>query len=163
MGSLNKVLLLGRLGKDPEFKDVGNGLCSFTLATSERFKDRDGNQQEKTEWHRVTCWGRTAELARDYLRKGSEVFVEGANETREWTDRDGNKRWTTEVKVFRLQFVGGRDQGGQGGGQRGGGGGGYGGGGQGGGTGQGGGQQGEGYGQGQGQPAPATTPDDIPF
>ena len=125
MGSLNRVQIIGRLGRDPDVRNTAGGstVANFTIATSERFKDRDGNQQEKTEWHRVTCWGRLAELARDYLAKGREVYVEGSLETREWTDKDGNNRTTTEIKAREIVFLGSaKDQGGERGGSSGGGG-----------------------------------------
>ena len=139
---VNKVILIGNLGADPEMKYTASGtpLCNFRLATSETFKDRDGNQQERTEWHRVTAWARLAEICGQYLSKGRQVYIEGSIRTRSWDDQNtGEKRYMTEIVARDVQFLGG--QGGQGGG------GGYGGGGQQGG-GQGGGNQGGGYGGG---------------
>ena len=152
---VNKVILIGNLGADPEMKYTASGtpLCNFRLATSETFKDRDGNQQERTEWHRVTVWARLAEICGQYLSKGRQVYVEGSIRTRSWDDQNtGEKRYMTEIVGREVQFLGG--QGGQGGG-------GYGGGGQGGG--QGGGNQGGGnYGVGGGDYG-APPDDDIPF
>ncbi len=144
MAGINKVILLGRLGKDPEVRNFQNGgkVVNLRLATSERYKDREGNQQERTEWHAVSIFNeRLGEVAEKYLRKGSEVYIEGQIETRKWTDKDGADKYSTEIvlRQFRgeLQMVGGRasgggdDMGGGGGGERsGGGGGGYGGGGR---------------------------------
>lgn len=112
MASLNKVILIGNLGRDPEFRATAtSAVCNFSVATSERFKDRDGNAQEKTEWNRVVAWGKLAELARDYLAKGRQVYVEGSLETREWTDKDGVKRYTTEIKAREILFLGSREGG----------------------------------------------------
>ena len=113
MGSLNRVQLIGRLGRDPEVRNTASSVvANFSLATSERFKDRDGNQQEKTEWHKVVAWGKLAELARDYLTSGREVYVEGSIESREYTDKEGNKRTSYEIKARELVFLGSaKDQG----------------------------------------------------
>lgn len=107
MASLNKVLLIGRLGRDPELRYIGDGIakCSFSLATSERYKDRSGEQQEKTEWHNIVLWRRQAEVAQEYLKKGSQVFIEGSIETRSWTDAENNKHYRTEIRVMRFQFL----------------------------------------------------------
>mgnify|MGYP001619773314 CR=1 FL=1 len=107
--SVNKALLLGHLGADPEvrYTDGGQAVANFRMATSESWTDKAGNRQEKTEWHRIVVWGRTAENVGQYLKKGREVFVEGRIETREWTDKDGQKRWSTEIKADRVVFVGG--------------------------------------------------------
>lgn len=121
---LNKVMLIGRLGKDPELKYTpgGQAVANFTLATSERFNNKDGQKQERTEWHAVVAWGKQAELANQYLKKGREVYVEGRIQTRSWDDRDGNKKYKTEVVATAIQFLGSRDggtsqgQGGNGGG-----------------------------------------------
>jgi single-strand DNA-binding protein len=114
MACLNRVMIIGHLGKDPEFRaTAASAVCNFTVATSERFKDRDGNQQERTEWHRIVAWGKLAELARDYLAKGRQVYVEGSLETREWTDKDGVKRYTTEIKAREILFLGERGGGSQ--------------------------------------------------
>ncbi len=109
--SLNKVMLIGNLGRDPEvrFTQGGTPVANFTLATNERWTDQSGEKQEKTEWHRIVVWGKQAEIAGEYLRKGRQIYVEGSLQTREWTDRDGNKRYTTEVKALRFQMLGGRD------------------------------------------------------
>lgn len=110
MASLNKVMLIGNLGRDPEvrYTQGGTAVANFTMATTERWNDQQGERQERTEWHRVVVWGKQAEIAGEYLRKGRSVFVEGSMQTREWTDRDGNKRYTTEVRAQRFQMLGGR-------------------------------------------------------
>ena len=106
--TLNKVMLIGRLGQDPETKTTGSGvcICNFSLATSEKYTDKSGVKQEKTEWHKVVTFGRTAELAAQYLRKGREVYVEGKVQTEEWQDKEGNKRYTTKINASTLQFLG---------------------------------------------------------
>jgi single-strand DNA-binding protein len=108
MASVNKVILLGNLGRDPEvrFTQGGTPVANFTMATTDRWSDPSGEKKEKTEWHRIVVWGKQAEIAGEYLRKGRPVFVEGSLQTREWTDRDGNKRYTTEVRAQRLQLLG---------------------------------------------------------
>jgi single-strand DNA-binding protein len=115
MAGVNKVIILGRLGKDPESRTFQNGgkVVNLRLATSERYKDREGNQQERTEWHSVAIFNeRLGEVAEKYLRKGSEVYIEGQLETRKWQDQSGQDRYTTEIvlRQFRgeLQLVGGR-------------------------------------------------------
>ncbi|MDY0301030.1 MAG: single-stranded DNA-binding protein [Trichlorobacter sp.] len=111
MASLNKVMLIGNLGKDPELRYTTSGMAvaTFNLATTERFKSKQtGDFEEKTEWHRVTLWGRQAEVAGEYLAKGRTVFIEGRLQTRKWTDRDGNDRYTTEIVGERMQMLGGR-------------------------------------------------------
>jgi single-strand DNA-binding protein len=115
MAGVNKVILLGRLGRDPEVRNFQNGgrVVNLRLATSERYKDREGNQQEKTEWHSVAIFNeKLGEIAEKYLRKGSEVYVEGQLETRKWQDQAGQDRYTTEIVLrnFRgeLSLVGGR-------------------------------------------------------
>jgi len=146
MGSVNKVILIGNLGADPEVRYTGGGtpVANLRIATTDRWRDREGNPQERTEWHRIVVWGKQAEHCQKYLSRGRQVYVEGSLETREWNDRDGNKRYTTEVKARQVVFLGGRGEGGGGGG-----GGGYGGGGGGGGGGYGGG--GGGYDRGRAQ------------
>lgn len=111
MSGVNKVILVGHLGKDPEvrYSPGGSAVANFSLATSEQFKDRDGNKQERTEWHRVVLFGRQAEIAGEYLRKGRMAYVEGRLQTRKWTDKDGQERYTTEIVGDRLQLLGGRD------------------------------------------------------
>lgn len=115
MAGVNKVIILGRLGRDPEVRNFQNGgkVVNLRLATSERFKDREGNQQERTEWHSVAIFNeRLGDVAEKYLRKGSEVYIEGQLETRKWQDKEGQERYTTEIvlRQFRgeLQLVGGR-------------------------------------------------------
>lgn len=159
---INKAILIGNLGADPETRHTagGNAVTNLSLATSETWRDKQtGDQQEKTEWHRVVMFGKLAEIAGEYLRKGSKVYVEGRIQTRKWQDRDGNDRWTTEIVANEMQMLD----------SRGGGGGDFGGGQQ-----QGGFQGGQGQQQGggapQGQPAPQgggsafdDMDDDIPF
>lgn len=162
---INKAILIGNLGADPEMKYTASGtpLCTFRLATSETFNDRDGNQQERTEWHRVVAWGKLGEICGKYLSKGRQVYIEGSIRTRSWDDQDGNKRYMTEINARDVQFLG---VGGAGGDSYGSGGGDYGGGGSGGGGGAGGAGGGGGYGGGgggdYGGPPPAGD-DDIPF
>ncbi len=114
MAGVNKVIILGHLGKDPEMRYQPNGgaIANFNIATSETYKDKDGNKQEKTEWHRIVLFGRTAEVAGEYLRKGSMAYIEGRLQTRKWTDKEGQERYTTEIIGDRLQLVGGRNDGG---------------------------------------------------
>ena len=109
MASLNKVMLIGNLGKDPEvrYTTSGQAVASFSLATTDKFKNKQTNEwEEKTEWHRVTLWGKTAEIAGEYLSKGRTVYIEGRLQTRKWTDRDGNERSTTEIVGERMQMLG---------------------------------------------------------
>ncbi|MHB1633160.1 MAG: single-stranded DNA-binding protein [Acidithiobacillus sp.] len=116
MAGVNKVILLGHLGRDPEmrYQPSGGAIANFSIATSETFKDKEGNKQERTEWHRVVLFGRTAEIAGEYLRKGSMAYVEGRLQTRKWTDKEGQERYTTEIVGDRLQLVGARGGGGGG-------------------------------------------------
>jgi len=110
MGSVNKVLLLGRLGQDIELRYTPNGdaVGNVSMATSENWKDKNtGERKEKTEWHRLVIWGRRAEALKDYLLKGTQIYVEGRLQTRQWEAKDGGKRSTTEVKVDSIEFVGG--------------------------------------------------------
>lgn len=145
---VNKVILVGNLGKDPEVRYMpsGSAVANVTLATSEQWKDKQsGEKQERTEWHQVAFFGRLAEIAGEYLKKGSQCYVEGQLRTRKWQDKDGNDRYTTEIVAKEMQMLGGRS----------------------GGDSQGGGRYQEG-GAAQAQaPAPATPPqdfdDDIPF
>lgn len=114
--SVNKVILLGRLGQDPELKYTpsGAGVCNFSLATTESWNDKSsGQKQERTEWHRVVVWGKLAELCNQYLSKGRQAYVEGRLQTRSWDDKDGNKRYTTEINATTVQFIGGQAQAGQ--------------------------------------------------
>jgi single-strand DNA-binding protein len=111
--SVNKVIILGRLGQDPELKHTPSGaaVCNFSLATSETWNDKSsGQKQEKTEWHRVVVWGKLAELCNQYLAKGRQAFVEGKLQTRSWDDKDGNKKYTTEINATTVQFIGGQAQ-----------------------------------------------------
>ncbi len=108
---VNKVILIGNLGRDPEIRTTPSGqtVATFTLATSRRWKDRDGNRQEKTEWHNIVVWGKQAEVAGQYLTKGKQVFIEGRIETRSWEDRQsGEKRYKTEIICDNFQMLGGR-------------------------------------------------------
>ena len=110
MSGVNKVILMGHLGRDPEMRYMpdGTAVATLNLATSETFKDRDGNKQERTEWHRAVFWGRAAEIAGEYLHKGSMTYVEGRLQTRKWTDKEGQERYSTEIRGDRLQLIGGR-------------------------------------------------------
>jgi len=111
MASINKVILIGNLGRDPEvrYTTSGTAVANFTLATTDRWSDSaSGERKEKTEWHRIVVWAKQAEIAGEYLRKGKQVYVEGSLQTREWTDRDGNKRYTTEVNCRNFQMLGSR-------------------------------------------------------
>lgn len=106
---MNRVQLIGALGKDPEFKytSSGQGVCNFSMATSESYKDKNGETQKKTEWHSVVVWGKLAELANVNLKKGSKCFVEGALTTRSWDNKDGQKQYKTEVTAKGIEFFGG--------------------------------------------------------
>jgi single-strand DNA-binding protein len=109
MASVNKVILIGNLGRDPEVRYTSGGtpVANFTMATTDRWNDpSSGERKERTEWHRIVVWGKQAEIAGEYLRKGRQVYVEGSLQTREWTDREGNKRYTTEIRVQRFQMLG---------------------------------------------------------
>src|SRR5512146_765832 len=112
--SVNKVILVGHLGKDPEVKYTpsGTAVASFSIATSERYKDKDGNWQDRTEWHNIVLWQRLAEIAGEYLKKGSKVYIEGKLQTRSWEDKQTNqKRYMTEVVANDLVLLGGRGEG----------------------------------------------------
>ena len=113
-GSVNKVILIGRLGRDPEmrFTPAGKAVTNFTMATSETWKDDSGERQERTEWHRIVIWGKLAETAAKYLSKGSQVYIEGRLQTREWTDKDGQKRYTTEIVANQMTMLGAKGEGG---------------------------------------------------
>ena len=116
MASLNKVILIGNLGRDPEtrFMPSGGAVCNFSIATTENWKDKQsGQKQEKTEWHNIVMFGRLAEIAQQYLRKGSQVYIEGRLQTRKWQDKNtGADRYTTEIIADQMQMLGGRGQGG---------------------------------------------------
>ena len=107
MLGVNKVILIGRLGKDPELRYTPGGqpVANFTLATSERWNDKNGQRQEKTEWHNIIVWAKMAELVNKYLKKGSAAYVEGRITTRSWDDRDGNKKYKTEIVASQVQFL----------------------------------------------------------
>lgn len=107
--SVNKVILIGRLGADVELKYTpsGTAVANFSLATTESWNDKSGQKQERTEWHRIVVWGKLAELCNQYLSKGRQAFVEGALQTRAWEGKDGNKRYTTEINARTVQFLGG--------------------------------------------------------
>ena len=151
MGSVNKVILVGNLGRDAELRYTPGGaaVATLNLATTEVWNDRNNQKQEKTEWHRVVLWGKQAESLQEYLTKGKQIYVEGRLQTRQWDDKDGNKRYTTEIKCDRVTLLGG------GGGGRGGGGGGS--------DSYGGGRSGGGGGQMDEPPVEPITDDDIPF
>ena len=108
--SVNKAILVGRLGRDPEtrFTSGGQAVCNFSMATDETYKDRNGERQKRTEWHKIVLWGKLGELAQQYLKKGSLVFIEGRIQTRQWDDREGQKRTTTEIVGTGMRFLGGR-------------------------------------------------------
>ena len=107
MASLNKVIIIGRIGKDPEVRHTqsGQSVASFSVATDESYKDQSGQKVEKTEWHRITAWGKQAEFIGNYLGKGRLVYIEGKIETRKWTDNNGQERYTTEIKADRVQAL----------------------------------------------------------
>jgi single-strand DNA-binding protein len=117
--SLNKVMLIGHLGKDPELRYTGTGraVATFSLATNESWKDQEGNAQERTEWHKIVAWGKLAEICGEWLKKGKQVYVEGRIQTRNYEDKEGIKRYITEVVVSDMLMLGSKgDGGGSGGG-----------------------------------------------
>ena len=118
MASVNKVILVGNLGRDPEMRYLpsGEAVVNLSVATTDKFKDKSGAMQEATEWHRVSFFGRTAEVCGQYLKKGSQVYVEGRLQTRKWQDKDGQDKYTTEIIADRMQMLGSRQ--GMGGGDR---------------------------------------------
>ena len=113
MASVNKAILIGNLGKDPEVRYMpgGEAVANITLATTDTWKDKSGTKQEKTEWHRVSFFGRQAEVVGEYLKKGSQIYVEGRIQTRKWQDKDGQDRYTTEIVADRMQMIGGKSSG----------------------------------------------------
>jgi single-strand DNA-binding protein len=113
MASLNKVMLIGNLGKDPEMRYLpsGEAVANFSVATTDKFKDKNGDMQEVTEWHRVSFFGRVAEVCGQYLKKGSPVYIEGSIRTRKWQDKEGQDRYTTEIRGDRMQMLGGKSGG----------------------------------------------------
>ncbi len=108
MAGVNKVILIGRLGADPEIRYTPNGtaVANFRLATSENWTNKDGQREERTEWHRIVAFGKLGEICGEYLTKGKQIYVEGRIQTRSWDDRDGNKRWTTEIIATNMQMLG---------------------------------------------------------
>jgi len=108
MAGVNKVILIGNLGRDPELRytQSGQAVGNFTLATTENWTDKGGEKVERTEWHRIVTWGKLAEMCAQYLTKGRTVYIEGRLQTREWEDRDGHKRQTTEINAATVQFLG---------------------------------------------------------
>lgn len=112
MASVNKIILLGRCGKDPEIRYAGETpVATFSLATSEKFKDKSGQYQESTEWHNIVAWRKLAEICEKYLTKGKEVYIEGKIKTRSYDDKDGNKRYVTEIVADTIQLLGKREEG----------------------------------------------------
>lgn len=111
--SLNKVMLIGNVGKDPEVRHLESGAttASFTLATTERYKDKNGETKDQTEWHNIVCWRALADLVEKYVRKGSQLYIEGRIRTRSYTDRDGNTRYITEITADNLQMLGRKESG----------------------------------------------------
>ena len=145
VGSVNKVILVGNLGRDAELRYTPGGaaVATLNLATTEVWNDKNQQRQEKTEWHRVVLWGKQAESLQEYLTKGKQIYVEGRLQTRQWDDKDGNKRYTTEIKADRITLLGGGGGGGRGGG--------------------GGMDRGASHGGGDEPPMEPITDDDIPF
>jgi single-strand DNA-binding protein len=110
MSSVNKVILIGNLGRDPETRYMPDGTAttSFSVATTESWKDKSGDKQEKTEWHRISTFRKLAEICREYLKKGSQVYIEGKLQTRKWTDKDGAEKYTTEIIADEMKMLGSR-------------------------------------------------------
>ncbi|HYW36127.1 MAG TPA: single-stranded DNA-binding protein [Balneolaceae bacterium] len=113
MSSLNKAMIIGRLGRDPDvrYTQSNTAVANLSVATSERYKDKSGEWKEKTEWHRVVAWGRTAEICQEYLKKGSQVYIEGPIQTNQWEDKEGQTRYTTEIKALRMKMLDSRGDG----------------------------------------------------
>jgi single-strand DNA-binding protein len=111
--SVNKVILVGRLGRDPETRYTGGGqaVANFSVATDETYKDRNGERQKRTEWHKIVVWGKQAEIAQQYLKKGSLIFIEGRIQSREWQDKEGQKRTSFEIVANNFRMLGGRPEG----------------------------------------------------
>lgn len=112
MASVNKAILIGNLGRDPEMRYTPNGqaVTKFSIATTEKFKDKNGERQERTTWHNIVAWGRQAEVANEFLSKGRPVYIEGRIENRSYDDKDGNKRYISEIIVQRMQFLGSKGE-----------------------------------------------------
>ncbi len=110
--SVNKVILVGRLGRDPEsrFTASGQAVCNFSLATDRSFKDRNGQTQKQTEWHKIVVWSKLAEICQKYLKKGSQIFIEGRIQSRQWDDKDGNKRTSFEIVANEMRMLGSRGE-----------------------------------------------------
>ncbi len=110
MASLNKVMLIGNLGRDPEIRYMpsGDAMANLNIATTDTWKDKSGEKQERTEWHRIVMFGKQAEIAGEYLKKGSQIYIEGRLQTRKWTDKSNIERYTTEIVADRMQMLGGR-------------------------------------------------------
>lgn len=107
--SLNKILLIGNLGKDPEIRQVGESrVANFSLATSEKYKNKAGETITDVEWHNIAVWGKSADIAEKYLKKGSQIYLEGQVKTRTWDDKDGNKRYSTDIKCLSFKMLGGK-------------------------------------------------------
>lgn len=119
MSSLNKAMIIGRLGQDPEvrYTQSNTAVANMSIATSERYKDSMGEWKERTEWHKVVAWGRTAEICQEYLKKGSQVYIEGPIQTRKWEDKDGQTRYTTEIKALTMTMLDSKSDGNTGGDQ----------------------------------------------
>jgi len=111
MSGVNKAIIIGRLGQDPELKYTpnGNAVCNFSIATSEKFKTKSGSEKEETQWHRIVAWGKTAEIAAEYLAKGREVYIDGKIKTRSYEDKNGVKKYSTEIEAQTVQFLGGKN------------------------------------------------------
>ena len=112
MSGLNKVCLIGQLGGDPELRHTANGtaVANFSIATTQRFTDKSGEKQERTEWHRIVTWSKLAEICGEYLKKGKQVYIEGRLQTRSWEDQHGIKRDTTEIVANQMQMLGKKDE-----------------------------------------------------
>jgi single-strand DNA-binding protein len=110
MASINKVILIGNLGRDPEIRYTASGtaVANFSLATTDNWTNKDGTKEARTEWHRIVAWGRLGEICGEYLSKGKSVYIEGRIQTREWEDKEGNKRQTTEIVAYQMQMLGGK-------------------------------------------------------
>jgi len=113
MASVNKAIVLGNVGQDPEIRYTANGdaVCSFSIATTDRWKDKDGQQQNRTEWHNIVMYRKLAEIAGEYVRKGSSIYIEGRIQTRKWQTKDGQDRYTTEIIADTMQMLGNRQNG----------------------------------------------------
>jgi len=112
MASVNKAIILGNVGKDPDIRYTADGaaIANFSVATSENWKDKAGNKQEKTEWHRISAFGKLAEIIGQYVKKGTQVYIEGRIQTRKWQDKDGSDRYTTEIVASELRMLGGKSE-----------------------------------------------------